>query len=457
MGESPQVSGPISSPQQSRRPFYGWWIVAVASLQGMFGNGSISSGFPVFFEPIRRDLGISYASMSLVFSLARAEGGMGGPLIGWMADKFGSRPLVFFGGITAGIGLMLLSRADTYWQLVLIFVGIVSVGKSAGLGQILMATVNQWFVRRKALAMSTLMTSFAGGGAIVVPLLGLGISSLGWRDTLLYTGMFIFLLTIPVSLVVRSKPEDLGLRPDGDLASPVGGNQDFAERSERAQACRAPESESHVGRQEFTVRQAIRTATFWFLLWGVVTRVSATNAIIIHIFPMLEGEGLSPRTVSIFVSGMFFLAIPLRFFMGVAGDKISPRLLLFAGMNMGAVALMALLFMDGMAGVLVFVLALAIVEGVSSVNWIMLGDYFGRGRFASLMGLISVFHNVGLFISPIFSGWVKDRWGDYQIVMITFIPLYIVSAVLFAFARRPPAPDSTETPLPETAGATMRN
>ena len=457
MGEMPQVSDPISSPQQSRRPFYGWWIVAVASLQGMFGNGSISSGFPVFFEPIRRDLGISYASMSLVFSLARAEGGMGGPLIGWMADKFGSRPLVFFGGITAGIGLMLLSRADTYWQLVLIFVGIVSVGKSAGLGQILMATVNQWFVRRKALAMSTLMTSFAGGGAIVVPLLGLGISSLGWRDTLLYTGMFIFLLTIPVSLVVRSKPEDLGLRPDGDLASPVGGNQDLTERSGRAQGRSGPEAESHVGRQEFTVRQAIRTATFWFLLWGVVTRVSATNAIIIHIFPMLEGEGLSPRTVSIFVSGMFFLAIPLRFFMGVAGDKISPRLLLFAGMNMGAVALMALLFMDGMAGVLVFVLALAIVEGVSSVNWIMLGDYFGRGRFASLMGLISVFHNVGLFISPIFSGWVKDRWGDYQIVMITFIPLYIVSAVLFALARRPPAPDRPEVAFPETAGATMRN
>ena len=148
--------------------------------------------------------------------------------------------------------------------------------------------------------------------------------------------------------------------------------------------------------------------------------------------------------------------IPLRFFMGVAGDKISPRLLLFAGMNMGAVALMALLFMDGMAGVLVFVLALAIVEGVSSVNWIMLGEYFGRGRFASLMGFISVFHNIGLFISPIFSGWVKDQWGDYQIVMITFIPLYIVSAVLFALSRRPPAPHRTETPLPETSGATTR-
>ncbi|PKB63909.1 MAG: hypothetical protein BZY80_04915 [SAR202 cluster bacterium Io17-Chloro-G2] len=409
------------------RVFYGWWIVAVASLQGMFGNGSISNGFPIFFEPIRRDLGIGYASMSLVFSLARAEGGMGGPLIGWTADKFGTRPLVLFGGLTAGIGMILLSRADSYWQLVLIFVGVVSVGKTAGLGQILMATVNQWFVRRKALAMSTLMTSFAGGGAIVVPLLGLGISSLGWRDTLLLTGIFIFLLTIPVSLVLRSKPEDIGLLPDGDPAALEGGGPTRPERRS--------------GTVEFTVRQAIRTPTFWFMLFGVVARVSATNAIIIHIFPMLEDEGLTARAASIYVSGMFFLAIPLRFIMGVAGDRIPARLLLFTGMNTGALGLLALLIMDGTWTVVVFILALAIVEGVSSVNWIMLGDYFGRGRFASLMGLISVFHNVGLFISPIFSGWVKDQRGDYDLVMLTFIPLYVFSAVLFGLARKPTPPE----------------
>ena len=108
-------------------------------------------------------MGISYTQMSFVFSLARAEGGMGGPLVGWLVDRFGSRPMIFFGGLTACIGLILLAHAQSYLQLVLIFVGIVSVGKTAGLGQTLMATVNQWFIRRKALALSTLMTAFAGG------------------------------------------------------------------------------------------------------------------------------------------------------------------------------------------------------------------------------------------------------------------------------------------------------
>ena len=127
--------------------------------------------------------------------------------------------------------------------------------------------------------------------------------------------------------------------------------------------------------------------------------------------------------------------------MGIAGDRVPGRLLLFAGMNIGALGLLALLVMDGTLSVVLFILALAIVEGVSSVNWIMLGDYFGRGRFASLMGLISVFHNIGLFISPIFSGWVKDQRGDYELVMMTFIPLFVLSAVMFGLSRRPAPPE----------------
>jgi OFA family oxalate/formate antiporter-like MFS transporter len=125
----------VNTERRRGRLFYGWWILAASSILGMFGNGSISSGFSRFFEPIRQDLGISYASMSLVFSLARAEGGAGGPLVGWLVDKFGARPLVFFGGLTAGIGLMLLSQAEIYWQLVLLFAGVVSLGKTAALGK----------------------------------------------------------------------------------------------------------------------------------------------------------------------------------------------------------------------------------------------------------------------------------------------------------------------------------
>ena len=409
------------------RFFYGWWIVAAASIFGMFGNGAISSGFPRFFEPIRQDLGISYSSMSLVFSLARAEGGMGGPLVGWLVDKFGARPMVLWGGLTAGVGLILLSRADTYWELVILFAGVVSVGKTAGLGQTLMAAVNQWFIRRKAVALSTLMTAFAGGGAFVVLLLDLGISQLGWRATVLWTGIFVTAMTLPVAWVIRSKPEDMGLLPDGD---PPGGRA--ATAAGRSGRGRRPSEQAE---QNFSVREALRTRAFWLLLAGVITRVSATNAVIIHIFPMLAMKGLDETTATLYVSAMFFLAIPLRFLLGVAGGRFAPRKLLFWGMNLGAVALFALWGLPGMWGVVVFVLGLAIVEGVTSVNWLMVGDYFGRERFASLMGAMSVFHNVGLFVAPIFAGWVRDQTDSYALALLTFGPMFVASALFFALGE----------------------
>ena len=422
------------TPSDSKRPgrfFYGWWIVAAASVQGMFGNGAISSGFPRFFQPIRQDLGISYASMSLVFGLARAEGGMGGPIVGWLVDKFGSRPMVLFGGLIAGVGLVLLSRADSYWELVVIFVGVISVGKTAGLGQTLMASVNQWFVRRKAVALSTLMTAFAGGGAIVLPLLHLGIVNLGWRATVMSAGIFVIALTIPTAWIIRSRPEDIGMLPDGDPPRPPTEQRG----SERSSASVDP---------EFTVRQAVRTVAFWFILLGVITRVSATNAVIIHLFPMLEWKGVDENTATVYASVMFFLAIPLRFLLGVAGGRFSARKLLFVGMNLGAVGLLGLWMVPGTLGVVIFILGLAVVEGITSVNWIMVGEYFGRARFASLMGFMSVFHNVGLLVAPIFSGWVRDQTGSYNLVLMTFVPLFVASAFLFAVARRPALPGAPE-------------
>ena len=414
----------------SNRIFYGWWIVIVSSILGMFGNGSISNGFPRFFEPIRSDLGISYFRMSLVFSLARAEGGVGGPVVGWLVDRYGARPMIFFGGLLAGVGLMLLSQATSYWALVFLFAGVVSVGKTAALGQTLMAAVNQWFIRRKALALSTLMTSFAAGGAFVVLLLDLGITQMGWRNTIFVTGLFITLLTIPVALVVRSRPEDIGLRPDGD--PPL---QDFdSENSGVVEQTDIPVE------QNFSVRQALRTSSFWWILLGVITRVSATNAIIVHIFPILELKGLDERSASAYVAFMFLLAIPLRFVLGVSSGRFSSRKLLFWGMNVGAIGIFALWVLPSHSGILIFIIGLAIVEGITSVNWLMVSDYFGRSRFATLMGVMSVFHNFGMFIAPLFAGFVRDYTDSYDIVLMTFAPIFVISAISFAVAKRPSLP-----------------
>ena len=437
---------------QRRRPrvFYGWWVVVVSSLLGMFGNGSISQGFPRFFVPIRTELGLTSAQMSLVFSLARAEGSAGGPLVGWVVDRYGARPMVLAGGLMAGIGTILLSRADSYWELIVLFSGIISLGKSAGFGQTLMAAVNQWFIRRRSVAMSTLMTAFAGGGAFVVLLLNFGIQQIGWRDTLLWTGVFIVAMTLPAAFFIRSRPEDMGLLPDGDVPDDAGGGTGSGGRGRRGS-----------GDVSFSFAEAIRTRTYWFIMVGAILRVSVTNGMLVHVFPIMAVRGISENEAAAWVAAMFFLGIPLRFVMGVTSGKFRGNVLLAIGMVIGAVGMGGLWIGPGVLGLLLFVVGIAIVEGITSVNWLMLSDYYGRARFATLMGFMSLFMNVGMFISPYASGLVFDRTGSYFWVLAVFTPLYIVSAVAFLFATRPNPPASTRrrwigtearTPAPSPSG-----
>ena len=191
------------------------------------------------------------------------------------------------------------------------------------------------------------------------------------------------------------------------------------------------------------MRQALRTQAFWFILLGVITRVSATNSIIIHLFPLLVWKGMTEDVATLAASVMFFMAIPLRFLLGVAGGRLSPRKLLFYGMNIGAIGILGLWLLPQWPALIVFILGLAIVEGITSVNWIMVGDYFGRNRFASLMGAMSVFHNIGMFIAPIYAGWIRDTTESYAIVLATFAPMFVISALMFALARRPTLPQPT--------------
>ena len=398
----------------------------------MFGNGSISQGFPRFFVPIRTELGLTSAQMSLVFSLARAEGSAGGPLVGWAVDRYGARPMILAGGLMTGVGTILLSRADSYWELVILFSGIISLGKSAGFGQTLMAAVNQWFIRRRSVAMSTLMTAFAGGGAFVVLLLNFGIQQIGWRDTLLWTGVFIVAMTLPAAFFIRSRPEDLGLLPDGDTPEDASGGTGSGGRGRRSS-----------GDVSFSFAQAIRTRAYWFIMVGAILRVSVTNGMLVHVFPIMALRGISENEAAAWVAAMFFLGIPLRFVMGVTSGKFRGNVLLAIGMVIGAVGMGGLWIGPGIVGMLLFVVGIAIVEGITSVNWLMLSDYYGRARFATLMGFMSLFMNVGMFISPYASGLVFDRTGSYYWVLAVFTPLYIVSAAAFLFATRPSPPAST--------------
>ncbi len=414
--------------RKARGAYYGWWVLSATFVLGVLSGGIFSHSNAIFFGPIKRDLGLNSTQTSLIFSLVRAEGSFAGPIVGRFVDKFGARPMIIFGGLLASAGFMALSWVHNYVLFVVIFVGVVGVGKSSGLGQVLISAVNRWFIRRRSLAMSICITGFASGGAVLLPLISIGVSTIGWRDVMLYSGIFMAIMVVPLGSMVRHSPERMGIGPD--LPRPQDGK-----------------TAVQTGNIEFTVRQALRTRSYWILFGGSVLRITMWGAISVHSVEMFVWKGMSQGEAGLMFSLIFFLSIPMRLGVGILGDRVPLQPMMGGGMVAAALAVVAMLVLDGNTAVYLFVVLMAMEQGGSTLNWVALGNFFGRTNFATLMGIISTAFNLGMLVSPVYAGYMFDRTGSYMVVLISFLPIYLASGVLFLMTRKPEAPVAARTPV----------
>ena len=419
--------------RKAKGVYFGWWVLVSTFLLGVISGGIFSHSNGIFFGPIKQDLRLSSTQTSLIFSLARAEGSIAGPIVGPLVDRFGAQPMIIIGGIIAGLGFIALHWVHSYLLFVVIFIGLVSTGKSAGLGQVLLSAVNRWFVRKRSLAMSICITGFSSGGAVLLPLVTIGVHTIGWRDVMLYSGIFMCLIVFPLAAVIRHSPERMGLEPDG-----------IKPNSEPAVARNTP-SAARDASGDFTVGQALRTQAFWILSAGTIIRITLWGAISIHSVEMMVWRGMSQETAGLMFSLMFFLSIPMRIGAGILGDRMPIQPLMCVGMMAAGLAVLAVLVIEGNIGIYLFVLLMAVEQGGSTLNWVALGNFFGRSSFGTLMGMMSACFNIGMLISPIYAGWIFDQTQSYTLVLLTFLPMYLSSGGLFLLARKPSLPVTAVT------------
>jgi MFS family permease len=162
---------------------------------------------------------------------------------------------------------------------------------------------------------------------------------------------------------------------------------------------------------------------------------------------MFVWKGMSQGEAGLMFSLMFFLSIPMRLAAGYLGDHIPLQPMMGGGMVAAGLAVVAMLVMDGNTAVYLFVVLMAVEQGGSTLNWVALGNFFGRTSFATLMGIISTAFNLGMLVSPIYAGYMFDRTDSYTVVLISFLPIYLASGVFFLMTRKPEAPVSTRTPV----------
>lgn len=436
MSENPDFLRKLTSLFRSSggRVFYGWWVLAMCALINGVGNGIIYQSFTVFFLPLKRDLGVSSAAISLLYGAARLEGGIDGPIYGYLIDRFGSRKMIMIGASLAGIGLILLSMAHSFLALLLIYVFVVSVGNNSGFFHPLSTAVNKWFIRHRGLGLSIITSSGSVGGMIMAPLLSFIILNYGWRTGTIFAGLLILAVAIPAAIPIRRSPEEMGLHPDGQepVTKPVADGIKTA---------------SMVYDVHFSIHEALRTFQFWLLTASLSLRLLVTIALNTHFVPLLVWKGMEEASSAYLVSLFAFCQIPLAIGLGWVGDHWNKARLSCYCILPNIVAMMGMVFSDHPFFLYFFPVAFAIAMGAAPLNWALIGDFFGRGSYATLRGLMGIGYGTATFLSPIYAGWIFDKTESYTLVLVTFSIIFTVCAVLFAILR-PPTPPTTKAHNP---------
>ncbi|MCL0043306.1 MFS transporter, partial [Dehalococcoidia bacterium] len=306
-----------------QKVFYGWYIVASGLVITVLQGGLYVYGFGAFYTPFLNSFGATRAQIAGVLSLTRLEGGLIAPVAGFLIDKYGPRRLMLFGLSMMGLGFVLLSRANSLLMLYGVFV-VMATGSSFGSARPVQVALANWFIRRRGRVMGLLMTGFGIGGSLVFVVAWL-IDTFGWRTAAVISGVTIWVVGLPLSLVVRHKPEDMGLLPDDEQP-----NSSDLDQSEELNGTKENIPDTGVDLEEnFTARQALKTRAFWMLVlvYGAWSILPPTLSV--HQFAFLQEEvGISYSEAGLWVSAFSFVSLFGRVSVGWISDYINPRYLL---------------------------------------------------------------------------------------------------------------------------------
>ena len=385
-------------------------------------------GFGNFIIPLSREFGWSRTTISAIFSVARLESGLLGPLEGWAVDRVGPRRLMVVGIPLMGIGYIAMSRIDGLLAFFLVYVFMISLGSSLGVSTPITAAVANWFNKRRGLAFG-IMWSGVGIGGLFVPAIGWLIESYDWRNASMIVGLFIAVIGLPIAVVMRHRPEQYGYYPDGRVPEEV-------RNSKQAQRPVLPDLTG-----DFTAGEALRTSSFWFLSLSIMSRSVVSGGIGLHFVPFFVDLGASNVTAAALAGSVGLMSIPGRFGLSALGDYVNKRYVMCVSLALMSVSIIFMARAQSVSAVIPVLVAYAAAQGgISVIPQSLIADYFGRRSYATIQGFRSTIQMLGIIAGPIISGYVFDTTGSYEYAFLGFSAAAIVSMVLVFMAKPPVKP-----------------
>ncbi len=444
-----------------RRVFYGWWLVFITGSVMVISTTPMFHAMGLWFVALENTFGWTRTQLSLAFAFTRIEGGILGPIEGYLTDRFGTRRLVMIGMSIMGIGWILFSQVQdskdvpilrdipidalpgflqpivpplTFYAIYVL----IALGQGVGSWLPLMTMLNNWFDRRRAMAMGLSNSTSRLGTLLMIPAIAWAIDPnfdrLGWRATVVIIGVAILVVNLPLASLIRNRPEDHGLLPDGDRA-----------RQER------PGARAAAPQTDFTWQQALKTPAFWLISVGHGFTSMVLIAMMAHLAPMMTDQGYDLQTAAFVITGYTVVSMVFQIVGGYIGDRIPKRFALFVFTWIQASGVFLLTFGPATLPV-AYGFALLFGIGFGGRNPLTVsirGEYFGRSSFGKIMGLSQVPMNILLLAAPVFAGVVRDATGEYTTAFAVLASLNMLGGAMFLLASRP----RLERPQAQTAAS----
>lgn len=406
----------------SHLPFYyGWLIVGIAFVTMAIGV-TARTAFSLLMPPLIDEFGWDRGLAAGAFSFGFLVSAVLSPIVGRVMDARGPRIVIMTGVALLTAGLFLAPYIERSWHLYATLGVLVSSGANMMTYTAHSQFLPNWFVRQRGLAISIAFAGAGFGAIVLLPWLQSIIVTDGWRASCWAIGLLVMLTVAPLNVLVRKRPEDIGLLPDGDTDSPA------ATEERRASNIVDPAWAAI----EWTLARALRTTRFWWVVLSYYCALVAWYAVQVHQTQYLTEIGFAPLTAAWALGAVSVVGIPGQIILGGLSDRIGREWVWTAGCAGFAVCYAALIALEhAPSNVLLYLMVLAqgfLGYALTSVMGPIVAEIFEGPHYGSIFGTITVALIGGGATGPWIAGAIHDATGSYRLAFVVIIACCIVSA-----------------------------
>ena len=396
--------------------FYGWWIVVALVVVGMvapLGRSSMSAFLPFIMSELGREtIGLAQSLAMWLYALFVL---LSGPLL----DRIGSRKTFLIGGAVTILGWVLLSTAQSAWQLYLYYGVVLALAVAMTHYVPLLATTRKWFRKRAGVAVGITASAWAIGHAIFLPVMTGMADSQGWRYTSLVLGIcFGAVIIICALFVIRDTPESMGLRPDGEGAPP-------------------PDDYTVAAEVSWDIKSALKTPQFILLFTAYSIYNIGLNGFVFSVVAWGTDLGSPEATAGIFATAFAVPMVVGTIAGGWLGDKYGKIHLMPIGLMVTTTAMLyGWLGVHTQQGLIALAIGVGLGTGLQVSLYVpLLGDLFGRDRVGSLWGILCFGYGLIGGCGPLLWAMLRESTGYYNTAALMSAVCYAIGAVALLFVR----------------------